>query len=158
MGFVTSSLRVWSEFTQPVCWGWGGRDPTTVAFQGRESRALRESSRMLKLFTLALQPYPSEQGQLAQVHWCRRQAEEHVFPWQSRLPTSFVFRLYHLVSSSEFSPFCFPQTMDDKNTHEESAGIHGRPGRTLPEVGKVVQRACSGPLPQRAKCIQEEGK
>lgn len=42
-------------------------------------------------------------------------------------------------------------------THtEESAGIKAGPGRDSAEVSKVVQRACSGPLPQRAKCIQGE--
>lgn len=33
--------------------------------------------------------------------------------------------------------------------------MQGQEG-TLPELGKVVQKACSGPLPQRAKCIQGE--
>ena len=49
------------------------------------------------------------------------------------------------------------QTLDDKNTHRRVSRYQkqGQEG-TLPKVGKVVQRACSGPLPQRAKCIQGE--
>lgn len=88
-----SSLRV-TELGSlwPSLVGWGGRGPTIVAFQGRESRALRESSKTTKLFTSALPPppfLPYRTRPVSSSSVCRSRLEGHVFfPDNYRLPTS----------------------------------------------------------------------
>ena len=121
----------------------GGCGPTTpwshssrVAFQGRESRALRESSRTTKLLTSALpHSFPTEPGQLIQILWCRSRLDGQSFSLTITDCLLLCVQIVsHLVNSIRFSGLLSPlqkQTLDDRSTHEESAGSKSKAGKGL---------------------------
>ena len=104
--------------------GWGGRGPTIVAFQGRESRALRESSKTTKLFTSALPPppfLPYRTRPVSSSSVVQEQARRVSF---SLTITDCLLLCVQIVSdlvnSIRFSGLLSPlqkQTLDDRNTH-----------------------------------------
>ena len=123
----------------PCLVGWGGRGSTTVAFQGRESRALRESSRTTKLFTSALPPppfLPYRTRPVSSSSVVQEQARRaRLFPWQLQIAYFFVFRLYLILSIPSDFLVCFPHCKSKLwiiETHtEESAGSKNRAEKGL---------------------------